>query len=722
MKIDRRSFLALGLGAAAGTAFTPLPWKLTDDASIWTQNWRWLPLPEDGDVTYETTACTLCPGGCGIRVRKVKDRIVKIEGLPEHPVNQGGICALGISGTQILYGGSRVTSPMRRSGDRGKNEWTRITWDEALAEVKAQINALVDADKADTIACITGSDRGTVPLLFKRLLAVLGSPNFMTTATMEDSYRAVFRKMHGLKGPVDVRFDFENTGFVLSFGSGLIEGWGSPLRMIRAANVWKANKTPMIQVEQRLSNTAAFSGGLLAVNPGTEADLALGLCHAIISGNLHQAGSVSGFAEFANLLKQKYSVDTVATKTGLKATAIVDLARKFANPASRSVAVCGRGKGTTAGSMREFMAVHALNILAGRVNAPGGVFAVPAPDDIAWAGDTVMTSAISGKTRIDEAGTGAYTLADSLLNRIPSGIVEKGESSIGLLFVSEANPVYTLSGTKNVRKAFKKIPYIVSFATCLDDTTAYADLILPNHSYLERYQDVPVRAGLSKPLVNLTKPVSAPVYDTQNVGDTVISIAKSLEGSVAEAFPWENYEDCLAKTLGGRWETLKEKGFVEGEANPVALGNVILPSEMPDIPAISGDGNLPLILLPKDSMRLWGDAVADPPFALKIVPDTELKGTETVVEVSPKTAVAQGLEDGKEAVLTTTLKSVTVKVAVSDGIMDGVVAIPRGLGRSSAEKYLDDKGVNVCELMEPQEDKVSGFDAVIGTRASLKRA
>ena len=116
MKIDRRSFLALSIGGAAGTALTPLPWKLMDDVSIWSQNWPWTPVPAKGENSYAFTSCTLCPGGCGIMVRMVGDRAVKIEGVEGHPVNGGGVCVLGLSGLQLLYGATRVKGPLKRVG------------------------------------------------------------------------------------------------------------------------------------------------------------------------------------------------------------------------------------------------------------------------------------------------------------------------------------------------------------------------------------------------------------------------------------------------------------------------------------------------------------------------------------------------------------------------------------------------------------------------------
>ena len=76
MKVNRRDFLSFVVGGAAGTALSPLPWKLQDDLAIWTQMWPWTPVPEDGEVSHVASTCTLCPGGCGISVRKVGDRAV----------------------------------------------------------------------------------------------------------------------------------------------------------------------------------------------------------------------------------------------------------------------------------------------------------------------------------------------------------------------------------------------------------------------------------------------------------------------------------------------------------------------------------------------------------------------------------------------------------------------------------------------------------------------
>jgi len=257
MKIGRRSFLSFLLGGAAGTALSPLPWKLMDDSSIWTQMWPWTPVPEDGEASYVNSSCTLCPGGCGISVRKIDDRAVKIEGMNGHPVNNGGLCILGLSGLQLLYGPTRVKTPLKRVGKRGQGRWEKISWKDAVSQVAETLGDLREKGQSHTVGFISDSDRGTVPRLFERFLAVYGSPNLMRPSSIIDSYELTLYLMQGAQALPG--FDFENANFILSFGSGILDGWGSPVRMFRANSTWCNTGGKVIQIEPRLSNTAAKS-------------------------------------------------------------------------------------------------------------------------------------------------------------------------------------------------------------------------------------------------------------------------------------------------------------------------------------------------------------------------------------------------------------------------------------------------------------------------------
>ncbi|MEW6673359.1 MAG: menaquinone reductase molybdopterin-binding-like subunit QrcB [Thermodesulfobacteriota bacterium] len=760
MKIDRRSFLSFVIGGAAGTALSPLPYKLTDDLSIWSQNWPWTPVPPDGEVSYVDSTCTLCPGGCGISVRKVDQRAVKVEGMKGHPINDGGLCLLGLSGLQLLYGPTRVRQPLQRMGRRGEGRWRAISWPEAISQVVAKMRELRSADNPHTVGCILESDRGTVPLLFDRFLTAYGSPNLIRTPSYQDSYELTLHVMHGVQAMAG--FDLENATFVFSFGSGLIDGWGSPVRMFRAHAAWRQNNAKVIQVEPRLSNTAAKADHWIAIRPGTEAALALGMAHVIVKESLYRkefvennATGFSGWTDgkgqshmgFKELVLAEYGPDKVAQITGVGADAIESLAREFAR-AERPLALCGRGRGMTPGSTGEFMAVHALNALVGNINRPGGIWALPEPDYVGWAELEMDDVASRGIQRgsIDGSGNSRYLFARSLLNRLPEILNAGKEYGLQMLMVHGANPCYTLPDSKTVNAAFGKIPFVVSFSSYMDETAKNSDLILPNHTYLERYEDVPAPAGLSKPFIGFTRPVVPPQFNTRHTGDVVIQLAKTMGGHIGRALPWGSYEECLKDTLKDKWRALTEEGFWhQPDFRPPAgakafetasqkfefFATAIHAETKKDLDALphyrpvepEGDKSAyPLVLIPCDSMRLAAGFIGTPPFMIKTVEDTVLKGEQVLVEVNPETAKRLGLAEGKTAVLATPKGQITVKVHLFDGIMPDVVAMPRGLGHSAYDKYLAKKGANFNEVVGPVADPISGLDTAWGIRARLQRA
>ena len=727
MKIGRRSFLSFVVGGAAGTAITPLPWKLTDDSSIWSQNWPWTPVPPDGEYSQSDSVCTLCPGGCGITVRKVDDRVIKIEGMKGHPINDGGLCLLGLSGPQLLYGPTRVKTPLKRVGERGEGKWEKISWDDAISEVTKKLADIRSNGESQAVGSIVDSESGTVPNLFKRFLTAYGSPNFMTMPSIQDSYGMTLQFMHDVDAQAG--FDAENADFILSFGSGIIDGWGSPVRMFKANSAWKANGKKVVQIEPRLSNTAAKSDKWIPIKPGTEAALALGLANVIITNSLDskKISQSTGFESFKKLVQNEYSTDKVSKITGINSATIVSLAKNFAR-ASKPLAICGKGQGSIPGSLNEFMAVHALNALVGNINEDGGVWAVTETDYIKWPELEMDSVAESGmqKERIDGAGS-EYPHAKSLLNRLAE-VINSGDGSLEVIFVSGANPLYSMPDSKAMKTAFDSIPFVVSFSSYMDETASNADLILPNHVYLERYEDVPTLAGLSKPIVGLTRPVVKPQFNTKHVGDVVMLIAKALGGGMADAFPWESYEACLKETLGVKWDVLVKKGFefngdkciLEGDFNfyPEAM------KSLSNFSPVSVEGSVisyPLILIPYDSIRLANGYIGDPPFAIKAVEDTVLKGKNSCVEINPKTGKELGLTEGRYASLHTPRGKAKVKVHLYEGIMPGIVALPRGLGHTAYDKYLAGKGCNFNELIGPTEDPVSGLDAAWGIRARLTK-
>ena len=706
MKVDRRSFLGLGLGAVAGVVVSPVGLKLTDDSSIWTQNWPWTPVPIDGEISYDSSVCNLCPGNCGISVRKIAGRPVKIEGLGGYPVNDGGVCLHGISGLQYLYDPSRVRTPLRKNGDI----FEAISWEEAISHTAGKLADIRKSDAPQKLACITDKTQGSVTGLFQRFLTAFGSPNLYAMPSLESNLELTAQTLHGSGNTLG--FDLENSDFVLSFGAGLIEGWGSPVNCFKANASRKERHCVLYQVEPRLSNTAATADKWIPVNPGTEADLALGICAVMIKNNLFDAANFkAGFAKFAAMVQIEYSLDKVAQTCGINPGEIEKIASLFAK-AKRPVAVPGKGRGESGQNLKEFAAVHTLNCLAGNLNKSGGVFIMAQASDLSFP-EAVMDD-------VAELGAGQEKMAGSV-NDLVEKINAAEKPVVDALFVYNANPCYSLSAPERVRQAFKKIPFVVSFSSFLDETAMEADVILPISTFLERMEDVPSQAGLAKKIIGLMRPVIKPVFDTKDPGDALILLANALEGTIAESFAWESYAECLESVTGDNWSSLSEEGHVViSEGAPEGVPDVDFTFLATNPSTVQAQGEFELTLIPVDNIHLTGAALTVSPFALKTVCDRVLTGTDIVVEINP--ATAKGLKDYGDAILTTPVGEARVKVSFNEGIMPGVIGMVRGLGHTFDNKFVSNKGVNVNDLIGPVVESGSGLDAAFGIKAKISKA
>jgi len=588
--MNRRNFIKLIVGGAVGTALSPLPWKLTDDIAIWTQNLPWVPVPPVGEYSYARSVCLLCPGGCGIKVVKVDDRAVKIEGRTDYPVNPGGICPLGMGGLQLLYNEkTRFAGPMKRVGERGSDTFQSISWEDALDILAERISVLRDNGSIQALAAIDGNLGGsTISVIIERFLKALGSANYMRIPSSQDTDSTAAYIMMGRKLPFT--YDLENSDYILSFGSGLLEGWGAPGRVINAWGLWRSDdlkdRVQVIQVESRASNSASKADRWIPAKPGTDAALALGISHVIIREALYDAEFVEkysyGFDDFRSvdgiehkgfktLVLENYSPEKVERITGVDAHEIRLIARDFAN-AGAPVAICGRGKGALYGSLYESMSVLSLNALVGGINRSGGIF-VHEPLPLAGLADPRTDStegdALSG-ARLDKAGSGGYPFSISLLNNLADSILKASKSPIDTILVFSSNPAFTIPDGRRFRSALEKIPFIVSLSPYRDETSLLADLILPDHTHLEKRDDIVWPAGLQYPLYGLSKPVIEPLYDTRSSGDIVLGLAKKIGGQAAEAFPWSDYEDVLRARI---------KGLFDGRAGMTSYDGSSLPWE-----------------------------------------------------------------------------------------------------------------------------------------------
>ena len=522
--------------------------------SRWTEKWL-------------RSVCQLCPSNCGISVRVVDGRAVKIEGNPLHPNNQGTLCPKGHAGLQVLYDPDRITGPLRRVGDA----WEKISWDEAIELLVSKLRDIRDRGQPHTLAFIHDGKRGPMSDLIARFCQTFGTPNNVGVGDVSvDGTPLAHYLMQGWKD--HAAYDWENANYLLCFGGSFLEAWHPIVRQLRAFSSMRQGRlgarARIVQVEPRLSVTAAKADEWIPIMPGTEGALALGIAYVILDEELYDKEFIEehsfGFEDwtdeageehlgFRPMVLRDYPPDEVASISGVPVRTIHRLAREFAT--SRPALAAGDVSAQTNGLFSQ-MAVQALNALVGSIDVSGGMLMqrdvplMPWPeviqDDIAAEG--------SAMPRLDGAGTEKYPLAESVHQAIPEAVRRGDPYEVGLLLVYRSNPLYSGPNVRGFSEAFERIPFIVSFSPFMDETSEKANLILPDCTYLEKWLYFPLEPSLGYPVLGLAQPVVEPLYDTMNAGEVLLRIARELGGSVAASFPWADFTESVQFRLGGVFE------------------------------------------------------------------------------------------------------------------------------------------------------------------------
>lgn len=556
-RITRRKFLKVSSGTIAVTAAGckalergyPEHYSVEKPPVPGAEGW------EEGEERFIKSACLQCPGGCGIVVRVVEGRAVSIRGNPDFPTNQGSLCPKGLNGLQVLYDPDRIQSPLRRTGQRGEGKWEKISWDEATSQVARKLKDLRAWGNSHTVAVLGGRYRGHMRDLVRRFLTAYGSPNEIGN----ESLCAVGSEVaHYLTQGVRDRLggDWEKTRYVLVFGAGFIETLLPPARMLRIFGHLRqgipGERIKIVQIEPRYGVSAARADEWIQVRPGMDGILALGLAHVLIRDELYDKDFVRdrthGFEEwrdgagthggFKDLVLQKYSPAEVEKITSVPADTIERIAHEFAKHRP-AVAISGRCAAAHTNGLYNCLAIHALNALVGSIETPGGVLVQKYPSFASWMEPEVDATARRGISypRVDLEREDTPPFAESQMSKLADQLRKGKPYPLNAIFFYYTNPLFSSPAVDKLRTCFRDVPLLVSFSPFMDDTTSFADLVLPDHTYLERWQlDVPA-ASVGFPVFSVRQPVVEPLHDTRSTGQALIDIARKIGGSVARSFP-----------------------------------------------------------------------------------------------------------------------------------------------------------------------------------------
>lgn len=685
--ITRRNLLKLAGGSALGILFSPLPWKLLDDSAIWTQNWAMTPKLPRGPIGTRFSACTLCPGGCALKARCVGSVPFQLSGIPHHPISRGVLCPVGLSAHGLAFHPLRVSGPHKFTGKETESTLVPTTVEHVVGELASVLK------RGETVAILDQRPGRAISEVYREFLSTGSSGIY---AALPSSENATLSTLAGMCSTPGERFgfDFESTRCILSFGAPLLDGWGTPGRMITVLN----RKTPcapkLIQVESSQSRTALKADIWLPIRPGAESALALALGHVIVEERLFARTiehNTTDFAAYKDLVSA-FTPASVAEATGLTEGDIIRTAREFARR-SPSIAIAGNDPASGPLGRAANVAIAGLNLLVNSVGVQGGVIRLP-------------DSPCKNYTR-------------------PRGLHEIPDGSVQLLIIDAAESGEALPWSLVQRKLHPEKAVVVSLSPYLSGLSAHADYIIPAPAYLESLHDIPTPPGSAKSSLMLSSPLFPKAKDSiepfefigklaaaaglkplddpeTRMKQRVASIIEAKRGSVFSASDGATKEVAGFTTADELWEALVGGGcWIDGEGKQEKLPKLSLLGHPGDVRALKAALHAPqhkLVLMPVG----WRVAIANgqlAPVMSKVFQESDLRALGGQAFINPLTAVTFGLVDGKLARLYTTRGSVDLPVHFEHGVVPGIVQVAVGPPPIGKMQTSSDEGVlSLCDV------------------------
>jgi anaerobic selenocysteine-containing dehydrogenase len=685
-KISRRDFFKVGAAGVASAVLAgcqfPRRWVVLEP---------YVRPPEEqlaGQATWYASTCRQCPAGCGILVRTMNGRALKIEGNPEHPLNQGKLCARGQAGLQLLYNPDRLPGPVQQAR-RGARQFQPLTWNEGLNKLFTQVQAA-----GSNVAVWGGSTMsGHLYDLFHRFTSAVGAPApvIFDLYTSLHGYHTLRNSSQQLFGRSDLPvFDLAHADVVLSFGANFLGGslsqvrYGVEFGRFRSQALGKRGY--LVQLEPRMSITGAKADHWAPIRPGTEGLVAQAMARIIADQAFGPADRVSR----ARALAGQVDLNSVAATSDVPVDELTRLARIFAN-AEQPVAIPGAALTGQDNAAEALAAVQTLNVIAGA----GGLSLSAEPPAPALVKPMVSSLAE----------------AQQLIEQMRSGAIKA-------LLVHGANPAYDLPPKLGFVEAVGHVPFVATFSPLVDETAVQADLALPDRTYLESWGYEMVSPNFDTPVIGSQQPVVTPVFDARSTGDVLLTLARGIPVA-AKALAWTDEVAFIRETVGQLppgaaggsgadvlWTRFLQHGGWWPASSPAAPAQPKAPQAIQVTPpSFQGDEKeYPYLLYPYVSDLLSDGRGANLPW-LQGSPDPMTTiSWQTLVEIHPDTAKKLGVQDAEVVKVASMYGEIEAVVYTYPGIRPDTVAIATGEGHTDYGRYARDNGSNLMNLVGPQAD------------------
>jgi anaerobic selenocysteine-containing dehydrogenase len=646
-------------------------------------------LPSPARRTVVLGACPHdCPDTCALRITVENGRAIKVEGAADHPTTRGTLCTKVARYLDRTYAPSRLLHPLRRAGPKGCGRFERIGWDEALDTIAARFKEIA-ASPDGPQAILPYSYAGTMGLLqscsmdrrfFHRLGASLLDRTICASAG-KTGYVATIGASIG----TDLE-QFENARLILIWGSNPIV---SNLHLWSRVQEAKRRGAKLIAIDPYRSLTAEKCHVHLALLPGTDAALALGMMHLLVAEDLLDHDYIARYTLGFDALKERvheYPPERVAQITGLAVEDIVALARDYGTIKPAAIRL-NYGMQRHAGGGMAIRTAACLPALVGAWRDP--------------AGGALLSS--SGTYPVDSK---ALERPDLIWNNprtinmstIGDALLKAKDPPIRAIYVYNSNPVAVAPESAKVVAGFSRRDlFCVVHDVFLTDTADYADIVLPATTQLEHFD---VHSSYGHLYVLANNPAIAPVGESKPNTEVFRLLAERME--FEEPCFCESDEDIARhafisdhpRAQGIDWETLKAEGWqrlsVPVRFAPFAEGNFPTPSGKCEFYSETlrrqGIDPLPTYTPPRESVASNPTLGARYPLAMISPParnalnssfanlPTFLESEKTPhLEIHPDDAAARAIANGDKVRVFNDRGALVLTARVTDRARPGVV-------------------------------------------------
>jgi anaerobic selenocysteine-containing dehydrogenase len=492
------------------------------------------------------SACWQCVSRDGIIGYVKNGRLVKIEGHPDLPQTAGRVCSKAQAGINQVYDPDRILHPMRRTGPRGAGQWKRISWDEALDEIAGRLKKLYDDGHPEKFMFHYGRMKGSSSKIVKSyFLPAYGTKTIGNHTSICEGGKWTAQELTWGKH-YDVN-DVARSKYIVVMGCNPLEAHTSHVPIAQRIADSLANGVKLVTFDVRLSNTAAKSDEWYAVRPGTDGAVALAMANVVMSNNLYDKAFIETWTNVnvqeLNDHLAKYTPKWAEGISGVPASAIERIAKEYATTKPSTI-VSYRGAVAHYNGVENERAIQMLEAITGNIDVEGGR---TIPANAKWKNSYKKPDVKAKKLKILDGKGIVYPthhVNHQVFKMIKDG--SHGRPEVYMWYCYQ--PVYSNGDVQeniDVLKDEKLIPFTVAVDPFMTESSELADIILPDTTYLERWDWEDMVSYDKLPEYYIRQPLVKPLGEVRDFKDVCIDLAKRISPEVAKWMPFKSAKEFV---------------------------------------------------------------------------------------------------------------------------------------------------------------------------------